>query len=43
MLCGQLQQTLRETIVVLFLLKRVVESGMTQIFLAIGDEKLFKL
>ena len=40
---SKLQQTLRQTVVVLFLLKGVVECGMTKVLLAVDDEELLEL
>jgi len=40
---GELQELLRETVVVLLLLERVVERRVTEILLSVGNEELFKL
>ena len=40
---GQLQQPLREAVVVLLLLGGVVQGGVAKVLVAVGDEEFFEL
>ena len=40
---GQLQQPLREAVVVLLLLDGVVQGGVAKVLVAVGDEEFFEL